>query len=246
MRLAGKAAIVTGGGSGIGKAIAAAFAREGAKVAICGRNARRLVQAASDIGPQCLALTADVSRSDEIARVVKQTLEKFERLDILVNNAGILLAGTAESLTDDQWEQTFNTNVRGVWQLSRAALPHMRKAGSGSIINIASVLSSLGARNRVAYAASKGAVLAMTRAMALDHAEENIRINCICPGIVETEMVAAFNLDAKARQQRLAAHPMGRFGQPEDIAGLAVFLASDEARWITGAAFPADGGYSAH
>ena len=246
MRLAGKAAIVTGGGSGIGKAIAAAFVREGAKVAICGRNARRLVQAASDIGPQCLALTADVSRSDEIARVVKQTLEKFERLDILINNAGILLAGTAESLTDEQWEQTFNTNVRGVWQLSRAALPHMRRAGSGSIINIASVLSSLGARNRVAYAASKGAVLAMTRAMALDHAEENIRINCICPGIVETEMVAAFNLDAKARQQRLAAHPMGRFGQPEDIAGLAVFLASDEARWITGAAFPADGGYSAH
>ena len=246
MRLAGKAAIVTGGGSGIGKAIAAAFVREGAKVAICGRNARRLVQAASDIGPQCLALTADVSRSDEIARVVKQTLEKFERLDILVNNAGILLAGTAESLTDEQWEQTFNTNVRGVWQLSRAALPHMRKAGSGSIINIASVLSSLGARNRVAYAASKGAVLAMTRAMALDHAEENIRINCICPGIVETEMVAAFNLDDNARQQRMAAHPMGRFGQPEDIAGLAVFLASDEARWITGAAFPADGGYSAH
>ena len=246
MRLAGKAAIVTGGGSGIGKAIAAAFAREGAKVAICGRNARRLVQAASDIGPQCLALTADVSRSDEIARVVKQTLEKFERLDILINNAGILLAGTAESLTDEQWEQTFNTNVRGVWQLSRAALPHMRKAGSGSIINIASVLSSLGARNRVAYAASKGAVLAMTRAMALDHAEENIRINCICPGIVETEMVAAFNLDDNARQQRMAAHPMGRFGQPEDIAGLAVFLASDEARWVTGAAFPADGGYSAH
>ena len=246
MRLAGKAAIVTGGGSGIGKAIAAAFVREGAKVAICGRNARRLVQAASEIGPQCLALTADVSRSDEIARVVKRTLEKFERLDILVNNAGILLAGTAESLTDEQWEQTFNTNVRGVWQLSRAALPHMRRAGSGSIINIASVLSSLGARNRVAYAASKGAVLAMTRAMALDHAEENIRINCICPGIVETEMVAAFNLDDNARRQRMAAHPMGRFGQPEDIAGLAVFLASDEARWITGAAFPADGGYSAH
>ncbi len=246
MRLAGKAAIVTGGGSGIGKAIAAAFVRDGAKVAICGRNARRLVQAASDIGPHCLALTADVSRSDEITRVVKQSLEEFERLDILVNNAGILLAGTAESLTDEQWEQTFNTNVRGVWQLSRAALPHMRKAGSGSIINIASVLSSLGARNRVAYAASKGAVLAMTRAMALDHAEENIRINCICPGIVETEMVAAFNLDDNARQQRMAAHPMGRFGQPEDIAGLAVFLASDEARWVTGAAFPADGGYSAH
>lgn len=246
MRLAGKTAIVTGGSSGIGKAIAAAFVREGAQVVICGRDARKLEQAATEIGPQCLAVATDVSHAEDINRLVDQTVRKFKRLDILVNNAGVLLAGTAESLTDEQWEQTFNTNVRAVWQLSRAALPHLRNAGSGSIINIASVLSSLGARNRVAYAASKGAVMAMSRAMAMDHAEENIRINCICPGIVETEMVAAFNLDEKARQQRIAAHPMGRFGQPADIAGLAVFLASDEASWITGAAFPADGGYSAH
>lgn len=246
MRLAGKTAIVTGGGRGIGKAIAAAFAREGAQVVICGRDARKLEQAAAEIGPQCLAVAADVSHADDINRLVDQTVRKFKWLDIVVNNAGVLLAGTAESLTDEQWEQTYRTNVRAVWQLSRAALPHLRAAGHGSIINIASVLSSLGARNRVAYAASKGAVLAMSRAMALDHAEENIRINCICPGIVETEMVAAFSLDEKARQQRIAAHPMGRFGQPADIAGLAVFLASDEASWITGAAFTADGGYSAH
>lgn len=246
MRLAGKTAIVTGGGRGIGKAIAAAFAREGAQVVICGRDARKLEQAAAEIGPQCLAVAADVSHADDINRLVDQTVRKFKWLDIVVNNAGVLLAGTAESLTDEQWEQTYRTNVRAVWQLSRAALPHLRAAGHGSIINIASVLSSLGARNRVAYAASKGAVLAMSRAMALDHAEENIRINCICPGIVETEMVAAFSLDEKARQQRIAAHPMGRFGQPADIAGLAVFLASAEASWITGAAFTADGGYSAH
>ena len=246
MRLAGKRAIVTGGGSGIGKAIAASFAREGAQVVICGRNARKLELAAAEIGPQCLAVAADISHADDTNRLVEQAVQEFKRLDILVNNAGVLLAGTAESLTSEQWEQTFNTNVRAVWQLSRAVLPHMRKAGSGAIINVASVLSSLGARNRVAYASSKGAVLALSRAMALDHAEENIRINCICPGIVETEMVAAFNLDEKARQQRISAHPMGRFGQPGDIAGLAVFLASDEASWITGAAFTADGGYSAH
>lgn len=246
MRLAGKRAIVTGGGSGIGKAIAAALAREGAHVVICGRDARKLELAAAEIGPQCLAVAADISHADDTNRLVEQAVQEFKRLDILVNNAGVLLAGTAESLTSEQWEQTFNTNVRAVWQLSRAALPHMRKTGSGAIINVASVLSSLGARNRVAYAASKGAVLALSRAMALDHAEENIRINCICPGIVETEMVAAFNLDEKARQQRISAHPMGRFGQPGDIAGLAVFLASDEASWITGAAFTADGGYSAH
>lgn len=246
MRLARKTAIVTGGGGGIGKAIAASFVREGCNVVICGRNSKKLEQAAAQMGSACLAVTADISNKDELARVVDRTVEKFQGVDILVNNAGVLLPGTAESLTDEQWEQTYNTNVRAVWQLSRAVLPHMRTAGGGSIINIASVLSSLGARNRVAYAASKGAVLAMSRAMALDQAPDKIRVNCICPGIVETEMVAAFSMDANARQQRIAMHPVGRFGQPEDIAGIAVFLASDEAAWITGAAFPVDGGYSAH
>ena len=135
--------------------------------------------------------------------------------------------------------------MRGVWLLSRAVLPHMRAAGGGSIVNIASVLSLVAARNRVAYSASKGAVLAMTRAMALDHAPEKIRVNCICPGIVDTEMVARFSMDETARRQRIAMHPMGRFGHPEDIAQAAVFLASDESAWITGAAFPIDGGYTA-
>ena len=246
MRLTGKAAIITGGGSGIGKAIAAAFVREGAGVVICGRDSGKLERAAREIGSSCLAITADVSEDGAPDKLAAQTLERFGRIDTLVNNAGVLLPGTAESLTEAQWDQTYNINVRAVWRLSRAVLPHMRSTGGGSIINIASVLSSLGARNRVAYAASKGAVLAMSRAMALDHATEKIRVNCICPGIVETEMVAAFNLDENVRQQRIAAHPMGRFGQPEDMAGLAVFLASDEAAWITGASFPADGGYSAH
>jgi len=245
MRLAGKTAIVTGGGGGIGKAIAGSFAREGARVVICGRNTEKLKRAAAEIGPACLAVTADVSSSKDLATLVDRAVEQFQGVNALVNNAGVLLPGTAESLTDEQWEQTYHTNVRAVWLLSRAVLPHLRSAGGGSIINIASVLSYLGARNRVAYAASKGAVLAMSRAMALDHAAEKIRVNCICPGIVETEMVAAFSLDASARQQRVAMHPAGRFGQPEDIAGLAVFLASDEAMWITGAAFPVDGGYSA-
>jgi NAD(P)-dependent dehydrogenase (short-subunit alcohol dehydrogenase family) len=245
MRLKNKAAIITGGGSGIGKAIAQAFVREGARVVICGRDCEKLERAAADIGSGCMPIAADVSDLAAISHLVADSEAQFKRLDILVNNAAVLLPGTAESLSDAQWQETYNVNVRAVWQLSRAALPHLRSAGGGSIINVGSVLSFLGARNRVAYAASKGAVLAMTRAMALDHANENIRINCICPGIVETELVAAFNLDEKARQQRIAAHPMGRFGQPSEIAGLAVFLASDESAWITGAAFPVDGGYSA-
>lgn len=212
---------------------------------IAGRHQAKLDDAAREIGPNCLPLAADISKRPDIERLVTAAIEKFKRINILVNNAAVLLPGTAESLSEEDFDQTFDINVRGVWLLSRTVLPHMRAAGGGSIINIASVLSTLGARNRVAYSASKGAVLAMTRAMALDHAAEKIRVNCICPGIVETELVARFNLDEVARQQRVAMHPAGRFGQPEDIAGLAVFLASDESAWTTGAAFTVDGGYSA-
>jgi NAD(P)-dependent dehydrogenase (short-subunit alcohol dehydrogenase family) len=245
MRLAGKVAIVTGGGSGIGRAIAQAFAREGAGVVIAGRDSGKLQQAAREMGADCLAFMADVSRPADVEKLVAAAGERFKRVDVLVNNAAVLLPGTAESLSEDDFDQTFSINVRGLWLLARAVLPRMRAAGGGSIINIGSVLSMVGARNRVAYAASKGAVLAMTRAMALDHAAEKIRVNCICPGIVETELVAKFNSDENVRRQRLALHPVGRFGQPEDVAGLAVFLASDESAWITGTAQTVDGGYSA-
>jgi meso-butanediol dehydrogenase/(S,S)-butanediol dehydrogenase/diacetyl reductase len=245
MRLGGKVAIITGGGSGIGKAIAQAFAREGAMVVIAGRDSKKLEQAAAEIGEECLAVSADVSKTSDVQRLVDTALGKFHRINVLVNNAAVLLPGTAESLSEEDFDQTFNINVRGLWLLSRAVLPQMRAAGGGSIINIASVLSLLGARNRVAYSASKGAVMAMTKAMALDHAAENIRVNCICPGIVATEMVARFSLDENALRQRVAMHPMGRFGQPEDVASAAVFLASDESGWTTGSVLTVDGGYSA-
>jgi NAD(P)-dependent dehydrogenase (short-subunit alcohol dehydrogenase family) len=245
MRLAHKVAIITGGGSGIGKAIAQAFVREGAKVVIAGRDSKKLEAAAREIGADCVGVSADVSKGDDVRKLVDAALGKFQGINVLVNNAAVLLPGTAESLSEEDFDQTFAVNVRGLWLLSRAALPHMRASGGGSIVNIASVLSMVGARNRVAYAASKGAVMAMTRAMALDHAAENIRVNCICPGIVATEMVARFNLDENARRQRVAMHPMGRFGQPEDVANTAVFLASDEAGWTTGSVITVDGGYSA-
>lgn len=245
MRLRNKTAIITGGGSGIGKAIAVAFVREGAKVVIAGRDSKKLALAAGEIGADCLAVTSDVSDAADVKKLVSAALEKFKQINILVNNAAVLLPGTAESLSEEDFDQTFNVNVRGLWLLSRAVLPHMRAAGGGAIINIGSVLSLLGARNRVAYSASKGAVVAMTRAMALDHAAENIRVNCICPGIVETELVAKFNMDENVRRQRVAMHPMGRFGQPEDVASAAVFLASDESGWTTGSALTVDGGYSA-
>jgi NAD(P)-dependent dehydrogenase (short-subunit alcohol dehydrogenase family) len=245
MRLANKIAIISGGGSGIGRAIALAFAREGAQVAICGRDRNKLDPLAEQIGTACMPIVGDVSISKQVDLAVRIVMQHFGRITTVVNNAGVLVAGTAESLSDDDWEHTFNVNVRGTWLLSRAALPHLRQSGGGSIINIGSVLSLVGARNRAAYAASKAAVLGLTRAMALDHAGENIRVNCICPGMVETEMIAPFNADPAARSPRLALHPLGRFGQPEDIAGLAVFLASDESAWVTGTAFPVDGGYTA-
>ena len=196
-------------------------------------------------GADCVAVSADVSKADDVQKLVEAALGKFQGVNVLVNNAAVLLPGTAESLSEEDFDQTFAVNVRGLWLLSRAVLPHMRASGGGSIVNIASVLSMLGARNRVAYASSKGAVMAMTRAMALDHAAENIRVNCICPGIVATEMVARFNLDENARRQRVAMHPMGRFGRPEDVANTAVFLASDESGWTTGSVITVDGGYSA-
>jgi meso-butanediol dehydrogenase/(S,S)-butanediol dehydrogenase/diacetyl reductase len=245
MRLSGKVAIITGGGSGIGKAIAVAFVREGAKVVIAGRDSKKLERAAAEIGGGCLAVSADVSNASGVQKLVSAAVEKFKRINILVNNAAVLLPGTAESISEEDFDQTFNINVRGLWLMSRAVLPQMRASGGGSIVNIASVLSLVGARNRVAYAASKGAVMAMTKAMALDHALENIRVNCIAPGIVATEMVARFSTDENARKQRVALHPMGRFGQPAEVASAAVFLASDESGWTTGSVLTVDGGYSA-
>jgi NAD(P)-dependent dehydrogenase (short-subunit alcohol dehydrogenase family) len=249
MRLQGKSAIVTGAGTGIGKAIALAMRREGARVALVGRRREQLDEVAREIGGTELVCAGDVRVLEDIQRVVKESIEKFGGVDVLVNSAGVLYGGTAENLTEEQWGDTFAINVKAVWRMSREVLPSMRKAGGGSIVNISSVLGLIGARNRVAYSASKGAVTLMTKSMAMDHAHEQIRVNCICPGIVETEMVAEFIRNApspeEARKVREALHPLGRFGQPEDIAGLAVFLASDEARWITGAAMPVDGGYTA-
>lgn len=244
-----KIALITGAGAGIGRATALAFAREGARVALMGRKRGPLEDVARDIGDAALVVPGDVGDREQIGPAVEETARHFGGLNVVVNNAGALIAGTAESHTEEEWDVTFAVNVKGLWLLSRAALPHMRKAGGGSIINLSSVLGLVGARNRVAYAASKGAVTLMTKAMALDHAHENIRVNCICPGVVDTELVADFVRKAPdpevARAARIALHPLGRFGEPEDIASCAVFLASDESSWMTGAAVPVDGGYTA-
>lgn len=248
-RLKGKVAIVTGAGSGIGRACAFAFAREGARVALVGRRRERLDAVAREIGDRAFVVPADVSKSDDVNRIVERTITHFGELNVLLNNAGVLHIGTAEQITEAQWDETFNINVRGLWLLSRAVLPAMRKAGGGSIINMASVLGINGAPNRASYAPSKGAVVLLTKCMAIDHARDRIRVSAICPGFVETDLTAAVISHAPdpeaVRAERIKVHPIGRLGKPEDIAGFAVYLASDESSWVTGAIFPVDGGYLA-
>ena len=248
-RLSGKIAIITGAGTGIGRAIALAFAQEGAQLTLVGRRKDHIERVAHEVGGSPLVMPVDVSKKKDIERVVGQTVERFGGLNVLVNNAGVLHIGTAEQITEDQWDETFNINVRGLWLLSRAVLPAMRKAGGGSIVNVASVLGINAARNRACYAASKGAVVLLTKGMAIDHGQEKIRVNAICPSFVETDLTAAVLKNAadpdEVRRERTAVHPIGRLGKPEDIAGMAVYLASDESAWVTGAAMAVDGGYLA-
>jgi NAD(P)-dependent dehydrogenase (short-subunit alcohol dehydrogenase family) len=248
-RLQGKVAIVTGAGTGIGRACALAMAGEGARLALVGRRKEKLQDLAKEIGASALPMAADVSKQADIEKLVARTAAEFGSVHILLNNAGVLYPGNVEQITEEQWDQTFNINVRGLWLLSRAVLPQMRKAGGGSIINMASVLGLNGARNRASYAPSKGAVVLLTKCMAIDHGPENIRVNAICPSFVETDLTAGVLSTAPdpqaVRRERIAIHPLGRLGQPEDIAGLAVYLASDESSWVTGSVFPVDGGYLA-
>ena len=253
IRLQGETALITGGGTGLGRAITLAFAREGANVSVAGRRLEPLQEVAREIelgGGKALAIGCDVTDAREATRAVAQTTARFGRLTILVNNAGTLHVSTIETIPEEEWDRVMTVNVKGPFLMSRAALPELRRAGGGAIVNIGSILGLIGAKERAAYCASKGGVTMLTRAMALDHANENIRVNCICPAIVETDLVRGLfdrAPDGEAlRKARAALIPLGRMGKPEDVAEMAVFLASRESSWMTGAAIPLDGGLSAY
>jgi|TARA_B110000971_G_C20021824_1_gene506729 NAD(P)-dependent dehydrogenase (short-subunit alcohol dehydrogenase family) len=238
-KLDGKTALVTGAGRGIGKAIADRFAQEGARVA-----RMDLAHSTSDGD---LILTVDVSDETAVQRAVSETQAAFGRIDILVNNAAADNSQTpVGDLTLDEWRRTIDVNLTGVFLLSRAVIRMMRKTGAGVIINVASQLGSVAVRNKAAYCASKGGVLQLTRAMALDHADDNIRVNSLSPGAVMTERLTNLYGSEEAASDALARfHPIGHIGLPSDVAGGAVFLASDDARFMTGSNLVIDGGYLA-
>ena len=252
-RLPGKSAVITGGATGIGQAIALAFAREGAQVAVAGRRKEKLdetLHLLQQAGCSALALECDVTKAEDTLRTVKAAEAAFGKVNVLVNNAGSLSVSRVENITEADWDRVMAANVKGPFLMCRAALPAMRRAGGGSVINVGSVLGIVAIRDRAAYCASKGAVTMLTKAMALDHAQDNIRVNCLCPSIVESDITrnlfAETEAGGQARESRLASIPLGRFGKPADIAGLAVFLASEESSWMTGTVIPVDGGVTAY
>ncbi len=255
-RLEDRVALITGGTSGIGRATALLFAREGATVIITGRrvkSGKSVVAQIEAAGSRGAFVAADHTRASDCRRVIDTVIADFGRLDILFNNAGVVVSGSAEDTSDEDWFYTLDLNVTAVWRMSKLALPHMRAQGGGVIVNNASDWGLVTGQKAVAYCASKGAVVQMTRAMALDHARENIRINAVCPGdtIVERWMQNGYYKGSGAVEEETAlkesgeALPMGRVGQPEEIARAVLFLASDDSSFMTGATLVVDGGNTA-
>lgn len=250
-RLEGKVALITGAGSGIGRESALLFAAEGAAVVavdLDGATAAETVALVTAAGGTATAVSADVSVAADCEAMVAAAEEAFGRLDVLFNNAGVMLSSDDDALTTDEptWDTTMAVNVKGVFLGCKHGIPALRRAGGGSIINTASFVAKLGAAtSQVAYTASKGAVLAFTRELAVIHAREGIRVNSLCPGPLRTELLMKF-LDTEAKRQRRLVHiPMGRFGEAAEIAKAALFLASDESSYVTGAELLVDGGITA-
>lgn len=247
MNFTGQVALVTGAASGMGAATAREFARAGAQVVIVDRNGSLAEQVAREISAQP-PLIGDVSDSAFCNRAVETALERHGRLDILVNCAGIIVRADAEGTTDEQWQRMMSVNVNGLFFMSRAAVGPMKRQGKGAIINFGSIWGGVGATGVVAYCATKGAVHQITRAMALDHVKDGIRINAVCPGEVDTPMLRSERARPPTLEdmQRLAETvPLGRLAQPVEIARVVLFLASDEASYMTGALVPVDAGYTA-
>jgi NAD(P)-dependent dehydrogenase (short-subunit alcohol dehydrogenase family) len=247
-RFAGRAVLITGGNRGIGLATAGRFAAEGALVMLMARRADRGAAAAATV-PGAAFVTGDVRVAADATRAVAATLERFGRLDVLVNNAGVIYRNRpVDVLTEAEWDETFDVNVKGAFLMTRAALASLRATG-GTVVNVASYVALVGFAGAAAYAASKAALVNFTRSVALDHAREGLRVNAVCPGSVDTDMIHAawdaFPDPAVARRAWEEKHPVGRIAIADEVAAAILFLASDDARFITGVALPVDGGITA-
>jgi NAD(P)-dependent dehydrogenase (short-subunit alcohol dehydrogenase family) len=249
MRLQGKVALITGGTSGIGSATAIRFAQEGARVAITGRDAGRGGEVVDTIvadGGQAIFIRSDVRLAEECRRAVEQTLERFGQIDILFNNAGVFHPRTVPDCSEEEWDETIDSSLKGAFLMSKYALPSMIERGSGSIIHTSSGWGILGGNDAAAYCAAKGGLVVMAKAMAIDHGPQGIRVNCVCPGDVLTPMLhddaakrgMAWDDYAAGAVQR----PLGRIGTVDEIASAVLFLASDESSFVTGEALVVDGG----
>jgi meso-butanediol dehydrogenase/(S,S)-butanediol dehydrogenase/diacetyl reductase len=242
----GKVAIVTGGTRGIGRAIALELARGGYRVVVAGRSSAAGDEVVSLGEGRVTFVRADVALPDDCERLVRAAVERHGHLDVLVNNAGVIRLGTAESTSVEVWDEVLAVNLRGAFLCIRAAIPHLRRAGGGSIVNVSSIDASWAEPQLAAYCASKAGLIGLTRSVALDHGPDGIRCNAVCPGYIETDMLEEWYAAAldptRARVQVERAHPLVRIGSPEDVAAVVVWLTSDAARFVTGQCFVVDGG----
>ena len=242
MKFSGKVVIITGGSRGIGKATANLFAKEGASVVITAKNNARLQSAAKELG--VVGFVGDIRRRDDVENVVKKTLDEFGKIDILVNNAGIFPdVKPLHETSEEEWNEIIDTNLTGQFRFTKAVIPHMMKNG-GCIVNVSSDAGLKSFENFEAdsYSATKAALIHLTKTWAIEYAKYKIRVNCICPGIVETDMTEPYLRTEADRAMAIAEHPIGRIGNPEDVAKAILYFASEDSSWITGAILPVDGG----
>ena len=245
MKLSGKVALVPGGSRGIGFATAKMFAENGAKVVITAKNQETVQKASSEI-PDSIGIVADITNKDDVKNVINKTVQNFGKLDILVNNAGIFpKIKQLHEIDEEEWNQVIDVNLTGQFRFTKEAIPHLQKT-SGCIINIASDagLKAYQGFNADAYSASKAALILLTKCWALEYSKDKIRVNCICPGVVDTDMTKPFLKTQSDREFMDGEHPIGRIGQPEEVASAVMYFASDDAAWTTGAILAVDGGES--
>lgn len=249
MKLQDKVALITGAGAGIGEATAKLFVSEGARVVVADRNIEHAQAVAKKLGSRAFAVQADVSDAAQVKAMVEKTVAHFAGIDILVNNAGFGTLGTVVTVEEETWDEVINVNLKGVFLCSKYAIPEIIRRGGGAVVNLASTISVVGIKDRAAYVAAKGGVAALTRAMALDHAHEGVRVNSVAPGVIASsyyDKIFETVPDPVAFKKGLEARsPLNKMGEPIDIANVILFLASHDSNFATGAMFTVDGGYTA-